>query len=258
MDHFKRTLLSIMAAGSLFVAGAQAANAQTVTKTPVKTVKVAKKANVKKANKKAVSTKNKKAVKKTAKKQVKKNAKKQVKAIKIKKIKPVKKINIKKVNLKANTKKHKKVVKKAAKKNIKKVVVKSATRVVNKKNAKKLTGRKYNVKSVIIAPTSQNAKNITKLINKVAKKAKAKKRVRYYNNLSRSEKSARSWIVWHESRGLYTARNGRYYGAYQLDRAYLRGNFSKANQDKTAYRYVMGRYGSWKNAKRHWLSYGWY
>lgn len=70
--------------------------------------------------------------------------------------------------------------------------------------------------------------------------------------------TAKEWIAQRESGGSYTARNGRYYGRYQLDSSYLKGNYSAANQEKVADNYVANRYGSWENAKAHWLSHGWY
>lgn len=70
--------------------------------------------------------------------------------------------------------------------------------------------------------------------------------------------TAKEWIAQRESGGSYTARNGRYYGRYQLDSSYLKGDYSAANQEKVADNYVRNRYGSWENAKAHWLSNGWY
>ena len=75
---------------------------------------------------------------------------------------------------------------------------------------------------------------------------------------SQDEEAARAWIAAHESSGSYTARNGKYYGKYQLDLAYLKGDLSPANQEKTANEYVKNRYGSWVKAKEHWLSLNWY
>ncbi len=80
----------------------------------------------------------------------------------------------------------------------------------------------------------------------------------YTSKLSKANQAAKNWIAYHESRGSYTARNGRYVGRYQLTSSYLHGDYSKANQEKTADHYVSARYGSWVNAKRHWKAYGWY
>ena len=75
---------------------------------------------------------------------------------------------------------------------------------------------------------------------------------------SSAEASARAWIVQRESGGDYNARNGKYIGKYQLDKSYLNGDYSPANQDKTAERYVNQRYGSWVNAQKHWQTHNWY
>lgn len=75
---------------------------------------------------------------------------------------------------------------------------------------------------------------------------------------SSAEASARAWIVQRESGGDYNARNGKYIGKYQLDKSYLNGDYSPANQEKTAERYVKQRYGSWVNAQKHWQTHNWY
>lgn len=73
-----------------------------------------------------------------------------------------------------------------------------------------------------------------------------------------SEADAKAWIATHESGNNYGARNGQYIGKYQLSAAYLNGDYSPANQERVADQYVAGRYGSWTNAKQHWLSNGWH
>lgn len=73
-----------------------------------------------------------------------------------------------------------------------------------------------------------------------------------------SEADAKAWIAAHESGNNYGARNGQYIGKYQLSAAYLNGDYSPANQERVADQYVAGCYGSWTNAKQHWLSNGWY
>lgn len=73
-----------------------------------------------------------------------------------------------------------------------------------------------------------------------------------------SEADAKAWIAAHESGNNYGARNGQYIGKYQLSAAYLNGDYSPADQERVADQYVAGRYGSWTNAKQHWLSNGWY
>lgn len=81
---------------------------------------------------------------------------------------------------------------------------------------------------------------------------------KYYGRLSASERSAKLWIARRESGYNYHARNGRYYGRFQLDVSYLHGDYSVANQERTADRYVKGRYGSWTAAKRFWMAHNWY
>lgn len=75
---------------------------------------------------------------------------------------------------------------------------------------------------------------------------------------STTEAAAREWIAARESGGSYTITNGTYVGKYQLAGSYLNGDYSAANQEKVANNYVLSRYGSWANAKAHWLSTGWY
>lgn len=73
-----------------------------------------------------------------------------------------------------------------------------------------------------------------------------------------ADSPAKAYIAQHESGGSYTARNGRYYGKYQLDLAYLHGDLSPQNQEKVANQYAMSRYGSWENAQKHWVQYSWW
>ena len=73
-----------------------------------------------------------------------------------------------------------------------------------------------------------------------------------------SDDSAKAWISNHESGGSYTARNGQYYGKYQLSASSLNGDYSAANQERVANQDVSSRYGSWSQAKQHWINNGWY
>lgn len=70
--------------------------------------------------------------------------------------------------------------------------------------------------------------------------------------------SAKDYIAQRESGGNYEARNGQYYGKYQLQEDMLNGDYSPENQEETAERYVMERYGSWENAREFWDTHGWY
>lgn len=72
------------------------------------------------------------------------------------------------------------------------------------------------------------------------------------------DSSAKAWIANKESGGSYTARNGQYIGKYQLSSSYLNGDYSAANQEKVANKYVSSRYGSWSAAKSFWQANGWY
>lgn len=78
------------------------------------------------------------------------------------------------------------------------------------------------------------------------------------NANSGNSSSVKSWIANKESGGSYGATNGRYIGKYQLDSSYLNGDYSAANQEKVADKYVSGRYGSWEAAKNFWQANGWY
>lgn len=78
------------------------------------------------------------------------------------------------------------------------------------------------------------------------------------SGLSAEDASAKEWIAQKESSGSYTARNGQYYGRYQLSLSYLNGDLSAEHQEKVADAYVSGRYGSWSAAKVFWLANGWY
>lgn len=73
-----------------------------------------------------------------------------------------------------------------------------------------------------------------------------------------SEASAKAWIANKESTNNYNARNGRYIGKYQLDASYLNGDYSAANQERVAERYVKQRYGSWAKAQAFHQANGWY
>lgn len=72
-------------------------------------------------------------------------------------------------------------------------------------------------------------------------------------------------VMMKESTGNYTATNGKYYGAWQLDISYLKnktyggdGTLSRKNQDRVAINYMKARYGSWKKAWAHECSANWW
>ncbi|AKP64100.1 hypothetical protein [Levilactobacillus koreensis] len=89
--------------------------------------------------------------------------------------------------------------------------------------------------------------------------ASQKKQIAAVNaGLSKKQKAAKNWIAKRESGYRYNARNGNCYGRYQLLKAYLHGDLSPVNQERTANSYVAGRYGTWTHAKRFWQSHHWY
>lgn len=79
----------------------------------------------------------------------------------------------------------------------------------------------------------------------------------YYDS-EYGDMSAKDYIAWRESGADYEAQNGQYYGKYQLQIDMLGGDLSPENQEETAERYVIERYGSWENAQEFWDSHGWY
>lgn len=70
--------------------------------------------------------------------------------------------------------------------------------------------------------------------------------------------AAANAIAQAESGGSYTAQNGRYYGKYQLDLAYLGGDLSPQHQDQVFQQYCNQRYGGISNALSFRNSHGWY
>lgn len=115
--------------------------------------------------------------------------------------------------------------------------------------------------SAAVQPTSMvnNTGTITSLANvDLDKGTSASSSNSLEPTLAGAEKSARDYIIQHESSNNYNARNGRYIGKYQLDQNYLHGDFSPANQEKVAAQYVQQRYGSWTNAQKHWVNNHWY
>ncbi|UDM32064.1 LysM peptidoglycan-binding domain-containing protein [Lentilactobacillus laojiaonis] len=106
--------------------------------------------------------------------------------------------------------------------------------------------------------TNTNYSNTNSNSTVATNSANATKVTKTTNTGSSSESSAKAWIANRESGGSYTATNGRYIGKYQLDSAYLNGDYSAANQEKVANQYVANRYGSWSAAQSFWQANGWY
>lgn len=96
---------------------------------------------------------------------------------------------------------------------------------------------------------------------KEAQEEQANAYIYHYNSYHDSDyddMSAKDYIAQRESGGNYEAQNGQYYGKYQLQIDMLNGDLSPENQEETAERYVMERYGSWENAQQFWDNHGWY
>lgn len=105
---------------------------------------------------------------------------------------------------------------------------------------------------------SNQTQTITAQASTKVSASQAKKIAQINANLSKTQKAAKNWIAYHESRYNYTARNGNCYGRYQLLRAYLHGDYSAVNQEKAANKYVSSRYGTWTHAKSFWQAHHWY
>lgn len=109
------------------------------------------------------------------------------------------------------------------------------------------------VQKKVVQPKAQQPTVSQKLTNSTQTQKTTPKQ-----NVSTSEAAAKEWIAQKESGGSYTAKNGQYYGRYQLTDAYLNHDYSAANQEKVANTYVTSAYGSWNGAKTFWLQNGWY
>ena len=79
----------------------------------------------------------------------------------------------------------------------------------------------------------------------------------YYDS-DYDDMSDQDYIAWRESGANYDARNGRYYGKYQMDESRLNGDYSPENQEAVAEQYMLDRYGSWEAARDFWDSHGWW
>lgn len=82
----------------------------------------------------------------------------------------------------------------------------------------------------------------------------------YVSNVSGSEAEAKEWIAQKESGGSYSAmsKSGKFVGRYQLTNTYLNGDYSPANQERVASKYISERYQTWTNAKAFWEKNGFY
>ena len=101
-------------------------------------------------------------------------------------------------------------------------------------------------------------KRAEKAESELAEQTSAQAYIYNYHDSDYDDMSAKDYIAQRESGGDYDARNGRYIGKYQLDESMLNGDYSPENQEETAERYVIERYGSWENAQEFWDTHGWY
>lgn len=105
---------------------------------------------------------------------------------------------------------------------------------------------------------AEKAENDLAELESEQENAQAQAYIYNYHDSEYDGMSAKDYIAQRESGGDYDAQNGQYYGKYQLQIDMLGGDLSPENQEKTAERYVMERYGSWENAQEFWDSHGWY
>lgn len=135
-------------------------------------------------------------------------------------------------------------------------ILKLANTVTAQTSTAKTTTAKTTTASQYVAPkqTTTAAKTYTTTTATTTTQSSSS----YQSTATGNEAWAKSVIASRESGGSYTARNGQYYGKYQLTVSYLNGDLSAANQEKVADQYVTSRYGSWSKALAHSNAYGWY
>lgn len=105
---------------------------------------------------------------------------------------------------------------------------------------------------------AERAENDLAELESEQESAQARAYIYNYHDSEYDGMSAKDYIAQRESGGDYNAQNGQYYGKYQLQIDMLGGDLSPENQEETAERYVIERYGSWENAQEFWNSHGWY
>ncbi|MCB4951056.1 aggregation-promoting factor [Streptococcus mutans] len=108
------------------------------------------------------------------------------------------------------------------------------------------------------ATTAEPTETKTSQTNEVAASAEENQTTSNTSGLSTSDAAAKEFIAQKESGGNYNAKNGQYYGRYQLSDSYLNGDLSEENQERVADAYVSSRYGSWTAAQAFWNANGWY
>ena len=108
------------------------------------------------------------------------------------------------------------------------------------------------------ATTAEPTETKTSQTNEVAASAEENQTTSNTSGLSTSDAAAKEFIAQKESGGNYNAKNGQYYGRYELSDSFLNGDLSEENQERVADAYVSSRYGSWTAAQAFWNANGWY
>ncbi|BAQ25322.1 aggregation-promoting factor [Streptococcus troglodytae] len=134
--------------------------------------------------------------------------------------------------------------------------VSSAVSVETSQTSEATTSAPAETSQISEATTAEPTETSQK--NEVAASAEENQTTMNTSDLSTSDAAAKEFIAQKESGGNYNAKNGQYYGRYQLSDSYLNGDLSEENQERVADAYVSSRYGSWTAAQAFWNANGWY
>lgn len=136
--------------------------------------------------------------------------------------------------------------------------VSSAVSVETSQTSEATTSAPVETSQTSEATTAELTETKTSQTNEVAASAEENQTTSNTSGLSTSDAAAKEFIAQKESGGNYNAKNGQYYGRYQLSDSYLNGDLSEENQERVADAYVSSRYGSWTAAQAFWNANGWY
>lgn len=136
--------------------------------------------------------------------------------------------------------------------------VSSAVSVETSQTSEATTSAPVETSQTSEATTAEPTETKTSQTNEVAASAEENQTTSNTSGLSTSDAAAKEFIAQKESGGNYNAKNGQYYGRYQLSDSYLNGDLSEENQECVADAYVSSRYGSWTAAQAFWNANGWY
>lgn len=138
---------------------------------------------------------------------------------------------------------------------------------IDGKNIKQIDQRKKTAKQHVVTVSQQSQQPVQDVQQYQAPVVQQSQPVQTQQNVPEPVKeqpeqpqssSAKDQVAYIESRGDYNAQNGQFVGKYQLTASYLNGDYSEANQERVADKYVADRYGNWDNALAHEHAYGWY